>query len=421
MVSEMLEKSTNIARHALSFFIPVGGKNDIKAHVYHSKKVAVIIPTYKPKDITYRLVKSLLKWNSNIQIILVDDNTPKSATTSMQALAKIRNLKRSHSNLAILYTKKSHLKANALNFGLSYIAEERIAPQVVITFDDDVVITKDTVSILVDTLYAHPQTGAVVSNAWVKNKKKNILTRLQSLEYHGFNMTKIGDTGFLWGPLVMQGMLSAFRYKAIKDVGGFRADRLIEDYDITVRIKNAGWKTAIAPSAHAWTTVPETMGELWRQRVRWSYGGIIVVKDFWREFIPVFQDIVGHILFISLFFLIIVSLFELKRSETPPFLVVALLTVALLHFALSVMYNIISLLTYTERDRLDWFIKLSLIPEFVYSNVLSAILVGSYLFFIFNTVSSVITRHFPKLVLAEKTGLKAFQKLGFSLTWGTRG
>ena len=49
--------------------------------------------------------------------------------------------------------------------------------------------------------------------------------------------------------------------------------RLTDDVDITWRIQMAGWSVAYEPKALCWILMPETLGGLWRQRLRWSEGG----------------------------------------------------------------------------------------------------------------------------------------------------
>lgn len=420
MTGKIFTNAKGMTRGASSFFVPILHPEATAENNFKEKRIVAIIPTYKPKTTTYNLVQSLVRWHDNVQVIVVDDLTPFDTKASVHILEKIRLLTQTNPNVKLLRTPSKQFKASALNFGLADIENQILKPDAVVTFDDDVIITRQTIPNLIKTLYAREKIGVVCSLCLVKNKKKNFLTRLQSLEYHGFNITKIGDNGFIHGPLVMQGMLSVFRYEAIKQVNGFAPDNLIEDYDITVRIKNQGWKTAIAPDAIAWTYVPETIKELWKQRIRWSYGGIIVVRDFFRQFRSIFQDVVGHSLFLSLLLLVILSFIIAKHSATPPLIVMFLVIVAVLHFILAFTFNVISLITYQERDRVDWLIKLSVVPEFAYSNMLSAILIGSYLFFVFTIVSNWAVKHFPFLFHVQKTALNTFHKLGYSGAWGTR-
>ncbi|HVZ58818.1 MAG TPA: glycosyltransferase [Patescibacteria group bacterium] len=418
MRSKTIKKTQKVVKDIINFFVPNSLDLDSKRFVFEDKKIVAIIPTYKPKDITYRLVRDLVVFHNNVKVVVIDDHTPSTALASQKILKKIRGLR--NKNVTIIRTPDKKLKAAALNFGIDYIASSSLMPDAVITFDDDVVILQNTVYELIKILFSNKKMGVVCSRAWASNKNKNLLTRLQGLEYHGFTITRIADNGFLQGPLVMHGMLSAFRYDALMDVKGFAVDNLIEDYDITVRIKNAGWQAAMAPLALSWTEVPETLGDLWKQRIRWSYGGLIVVKDFWRKVTPVFQDLVGHAIFLSLFSLIVLSLIFTRHTPTPSWLVISLLAIATLQFLLSFTFSIIALLSYKDRDKVDWLLKLSLFPEFAYSNILSTILLGSYIFFAFNIFIHFAVKYMPLMLHLERTGKKSFQKIGYSVAWGTR-
>ncbi len=410
------------AHHTARFFVPKRKITKNDAINFSDKTIVALIPTYKPTTSTYRLANNLFKWHSNIHVIVVDDSTPINYKNrkSLGVLSRLKLLSRKEKRVKVLRTPQNRLKAGALNFGLMYIRTRKIKPNVVITFDDDVIINRKTLPEMVRALYADSKIGCVCSLCRVKNKNKNVLTRLQALEYQGFNITKIADDGFLRGPLVMQGMLTAFRYKAMRQVKGFTPLHLIEDYDITARIKQAGWHAAIAARAEAWTYVPEHFADLWRQRVRWSFGGIGVVFSFWKSLYTVFQDLVGHLLYLSLLFLIIASFIVPNHMNVPPLLVQALIFVALVQFLLSFGFNIVMMKSYDERDRFDWLLKISILPEFIYSNMLSLVVLGSYLFFVFNLLTRRIKNTGSLPGRLKDLGAKMFNKLGYSLAWGTR-
>lgn len=387
---------------------------------FPKKKITAIIPSFKPSMVTYRLVMTLLKQDPSLSVIFVDDSTPVSAKRSTLIIKKLEMVAKKNSNLVVLHTPQNLFKASALNFGIEYIMSQRTKPDVVLTLDDDVSITKTTIPYLVNKLFSKENIGVVCTTAWVKNKNANLLTRLQSLEYHGFTVTKIGDNGFLKGPLVMQGMLSAFRYVALASVKGFLAHMLLEDYDITVRIKKAGWISAIEPKAVAYTVVPDSLKVLMKQRIRWSYGGLVVVGAYWRSISAIFQDVLGHLLFLGLLGFIILSFVFTRMGTSDSLLVLLVIIAAIVNFLTAFLFNTLTLLRYPDRDRKDWAIKLSIIPEFVYSNLLSLILFGSYLFFTYTVLSRIIVKRLPVLQRANETGLKAFQRIGYTNVWGTK-
>ncbi len=403
----------------LNLFLPKKQNTVNKSTRSAHTVVAAVIPTYRPSNTTVKLVKSLIKWYPKLQVVVVDDSTPLD-TESTPTINAIKSLAKKHKKLTYLRTPANALKAGALNFGIKYLLDQKNSPDVIFTSDDDVEVNEKTLTIMVEELMANRKTGAVCSLALVKNKNKNLLTRLQSLEYHGFNITRIADNGFLKGPLVMHGMLTVFRASVLKKIDGFTQFHLIEDYDITVRMKNAGYTSKLAMNAQAWTEVPESIEALWKQRVRWSYGGINVMTQYYKNAGSIFQDLLGHLIFLSLTTLIILSLVLTNDYTVNSTLIFAVVGIALINFVAAFSINIATMLTYPKRDSLDWVLRTTIIPELIYCNILTAILFGSYLFFIYNIALRGLVKRIKFFFKPYNAGLTAFSKIGYSSTWGTR-
>jgi cellulose synthase/poly-beta-1,6-N-acetylglucosamine synthase-like glycosyltransferase len=68
------------------------------------------------------------------------------------------------------------------------------------------------------------------------------------------------------------GAIGAFRREALVEVGGVSGTTLAEDTDLTLAIGRTGRRVVYAEDARAWTEAPSSLGDLWRQRYRWSYG-----------------------------------------------------------------------------------------------------------------------------------------------------
>lgn len=409
-----------IAEESVHFFAPKKDIVDLDPTKFENKKVAVLIPTHGPSGLTYNLLLAMMNWHPNVVLVVIDDCTPETKK-NLVTLTKIRELAKQNNNLTYLRTPYNELKAGALNFGIDYVMSLAKKPDVIFTFDDDVIINQNTIPQMVATLFSDDSVGAVCSEVRVINKNTNTLTRLQALEYHNFNITKIADNGFLKGPLVMQGMLTAFRASAMQQLGGFTKGHLIEDYDITARLKDHGWKVKIAQKAIAWTHVPETVEALWKQRVRWISGGLQVLGQFWKKAEVVYQDLLGHVFFVTLLALIIMSFFYVRSSDASnPETVTILFVLSLFNFFVAFIFNIVSLALYKDADFKDWAIKTLIIPELIYSNILSLILLGSYFFILYSKVFKPLANKVGIFSKPYNWGLAAFNKAGFSSQWGTR-
>jgi cellulose synthase/poly-beta-1,6-N-acetylglucosamine synthase-like glycosyltransferase len=108
---------------------------------------------------------------------------------------------------------------------------------------------------------------------------------------------------------VTPGPFSMFRARVFSLVGGFDEHNLVEDQEICLRIQAANYKVKSSMDAVVYTEVPETMGELMKQRVRWQRGGL---RNYWRyRFLirPEYGDF--GMFFVPLNYITIISFFVL--------------------------------------------------------------------------------------------------------------
>ena len=397
-----------------TFIIPA--RSTKKEVDYTLIRVAAILPTYRPSEITERLVRDLVRFNQHLLVYVVDDCTPSSCAESHAVLARIAEC---NERVRLLKTPENKLKAGALNYALSTMAGEGEVPDVVLTLDDDVIIERETVRNLVTTLMSDERLGAACSQCRVLNKNTNILTRLQGLEYVGFNAIRLADHGFLRGPLVMHGMLTAFRGEALRAVGGFMEEHLIEDYEVTARLKSRGWNVVSALDARAWTVVPDRLSKLWRQRTRWSYGGLTVVARASRAS-SVFQDILGHSVFLSMIVMLVALSFFRDVGTIPLMIAYWVIALSLIQLIVWYVFQLWLMLGYREKDAYDWILRATLIPEFLYSYIMTTALLGSYVFFSFNTLKGYVAYMRGTTPLLDWMTM-FFQRCGFAEhRWATR-
>jgi cellulose synthase/poly-beta-1,6-N-acetylglucosamine synthase-like glycosyltransferase len=106
------------------------------------------------------------------------------------------------------------------------------------------------------------------------------LTRWQALEYiTSQNMEKRAFDLLNCIPVV-PGAVGAWRVEAIQAAGGFSAETVAEDTDLTIAIRRAGWRISYDEEAIGYTQAPETAGALIRQRFRWTFG---TLQSVWKH------------------------------------------------------------------------------------------------------------------------------------------
>ncbi|MGW2325203.1 bifunctional polysaccharide deacetylase/glycosyltransferase family 2 protein [Streptomyces sp. NPDC001700] len=227
--------------------------------------VTVIVPAYNEEAGIEATVRSLLaSTHPYLQIIVVDDGS----TDRTADLATWIDDPR----VSVIRQVNSG-KATALNTGLAHAAHD-----IVVMVDADTVFEADAVHQLIQPL-AHPAIGAVSGNTKVGNRR-TLLGRWQHLEYvFGFNLDRRMFEVLECMPTV-PGAIGAFRRDALMGVGGVSEDTLAEDTDLTMALWRAGWRVVYEETAVAWTEVPTSLRQLWRQRYRWCFG---TLQSMWKH------------------------------------------------------------------------------------------------------------------------------------------
>jgi cellulose synthase/poly-beta-1,6-N-acetylglucosamine synthase-like glycosyltransferase/peptidoglycan/xylan/chitin deacetylase (PgdA/CDA1 family) len=230
-----------------------------------SPPVSVVVPAYNEAAGIERAVRSLAASDyPELEVIVVDDGSDDGTGEIVEqlGLARVRVLR-----------EVNRGKAEALNLGLAFARH-----QIIVAVDADTVFEPDAVRRLVAP-FANPRVGAAAGNAKVGNRR-GMLGRWQHVDYvTGFNLDRRLYDVLGCMPTV-PGAIGAFRKEALESVGGFSSDTLAEDTDLTIALGREGWKVVYVEDARGFTETPATLGALWRQRYRWSFG---TMQSVWKH------------------------------------------------------------------------------------------------------------------------------------------
>ena len=201
------------------------------------------------------------RYAAKLELIVIDDGSTDGTLDVVRSLGDPR--------IRVLVLQKNGGKASALNRGL-----EEASCELVVTVDADCELHPDALRFLVEEyLNGQPQTAAVAGAVFVQNARSNWLTRLQHWDYfHGIAATKHVQSGY-GGTLVAQGAFSLYRRSILREIGGW-PQGVGEDIVVTWAILRRGWFVGYAADALCFTSVPESLTALARQRVRWARGMI---------------------------------------------------------------------------------------------------------------------------------------------------
>jgi cellulose synthase/poly-beta-1,6-N-acetylglucosamine synthase-like glycosyltransferase/peptidoglycan/xylan/chitin deacetylase (PgdA/CDA1 family)/spore germination protein YaaH len=221
--------------------------------------VTVLIPAFNEEKVIVATIERILGSDyPNLDVVVIDDGSKDH--TAYITRSHFMNEKR----VSVLSIPNGG-KANALNVGLAHAKGE-----VVVALDADTQFERTTISRLV-RWFTDPEIGAVAGNAKVGNRI-NMITRWQALEYIVAQNLERRALSALDTLTVVPGAVGAWRRDVLRDLGGFPADTLAEDQDLTIAIQTAGYRVQFDPAAIAWTEAPATVKGLAKQRFRWAYG-----------------------------------------------------------------------------------------------------------------------------------------------------
>jgi cellulose synthase/poly-beta-1,6-N-acetylglucosamine synthase-like glycosyltransferase len=261
--------------------------------------VLVQMPVYnEPPGVVEGLLRSVaaLDWpKDRLHMQLLDDSSPAHRIAGQMLVGRLRD----HGFLAdhLVRDHRDGYKGGALAAGL----QESDAPFVAI-LDADFRPPSNWLNTAIPALMAEPSAGFIQSRCEFSNAETNWLTRAQSLLF---------DSHFIMEQSVRAraGMLFQFngtggiwRRQAIVEAGGWNADSICEDLDLTIRAALAGWKGLFSLYPAVIGLVPDQMRH-WRvQQRRWATGFAqiarkLTVPIWWSRWSPAEKLQAGFLIF----------------------------------------------------------------------------------------------------------------------------
>lgn len=162
---------------------------------------------------------------------------------------------------------RAGFKAGALANGLGQTSHAFIA-----IFDADFIPPPDFLQKLLPHLLAKPEMGAIQARWGHLNADENSLTRAQALSIDAhfiIEQTARSRSGWL---LSFNGSGGIWRRECIQAAGGWSADTLTEDLDLSYRAQLTGWQVGFAPDVMTAAQLPPQLAAYRQQQTRWAMG-----------------------------------------------------------------------------------------------------------------------------------------------------
>ena len=172
-------------------------------------------------------------------------------------------------------------KSGALNWGMAHMdADVEVVGIIDADFVVDPTFLKSTIPYFTDPMVGFVQTPQDY-RGWDLNSYYRAC-------YIGFAyFFKVGMVSRAHrNSIIFAGTMGLIRRSALDEIGGWDEEIITEDADASLRMLSLGYRSVFVPKSFGKGIMPLTYEGLRKQRFRWAFGGIQILRRHWRIVMP---------------------------------------------------------------------------------------------------------------------------------------
>ena len=230
-------------------------------------RVTVQLPIFNEKYVVERLIDCIMAFDypkELLEVQVLDDSTDETKAIVTNKVAQWQQ--QGYDIQQVLRPNRKGFKAGALQYGLDKAKGEYIA-----IFDADFLPQPD---FLKQTLphFADSQVGVVQTRWGHLNKEYSMLTKLQAFGLDAHFSVEQSGRSHAGSFINFNGTAGIWRRICITDAGGWSADTLTEDLDLSYRAQMKGWRFQFLEDVVSPAELPVIMPAIKSQQYRWNKG-----------------------------------------------------------------------------------------------------------------------------------------------------
>jgi cellulose synthase/poly-beta-1,6-N-acetylglucosamine synthase-like glycosyltransferase len=251
---------------------PHSGPND------YWPKVSIHVPAHaEPPDMVIETLTALRNLDyPTYEVIMVDDNTDDD-----ELWRPIIDYCHRHGIKVFHLQNYPGFKSGALNFALTQTAPDA---EIIAVVDSDYVVQPNFLRETVP-YFRQPRLAFVQTPQAFRNDDANRFARYSTLAQRFFFEISMRSRNER-NAIIFCGTMGLIRKRVLQRIGGWDEWCITEDAETSLRILRRGYQSLYINKAYGHGLLPTTFEDTKKQRFRWAFGGMQILRRHWRQLLP---------------------------------------------------------------------------------------------------------------------------------------
>jgi exo-beta-1,3-glucanase (GH17 family)/cellulose synthase/poly-beta-1,6-N-acetylglucosamine synthase-like glycosyltransferase len=242
--------------------------------------VSIHVPICKePPDMVIETLNSLAALEyPNYEVLVIDNNNPyPELWQPVQAHCETLGSRFRFFHL----DRIEGYKAGALNFALQ---QSNPTSTIVAVVDSDYIVRPDWLRLMVPH-FERSEVGVVQAPQDHRRWQESLFKEMINWEYHGFfeiGMVHRNERN----AIIQHGTMTLIRKSILVNSGKWAEWCICEDAELGLRVQSLGYDTVYVKESFGKGLTPDSFAGYKRQRFRWVYGAVQIIKHHWSELSP---------------------------------------------------------------------------------------------------------------------------------------
>jgi cellulose synthase/poly-beta-1,6-N-acetylglucosamine synthase-like glycosyltransferase len=254
------------------YFPPFSGPND------YWPKVSVHVPAHaEPPEMVIETLAALRALDyPSYEVIMVDDNTDED-----ELWRPVLDYCQRHGIKVFHLQNYPGFKSGALNFALTQTAPDA---EIIAVVDSDYVVKPEFLRETVP-YFSNPRVAFVQTPQSFRNDDANLFARFSALAQRFFFEISMRSRNER-NAIIFAGTMGLLRKRALERVGGWDEWCITEDALTSLRLLQKGYESVYINEVYGQGLLPETFEDTKKQRYRWAFGGMQILRRHGRDLLP---------------------------------------------------------------------------------------------------------------------------------------